>query len=274
MSTAHRLHQELIQICRRSCQVSLTAQWAKWIKHILTRVFKAFRILIQMKTSVLFSGHKKKGTVTWLPRINIALIRIQIARKLMLKAIYVQLQATKMCTARSKDQVRAQPSPTTQADKAPFVASWPSREWTISSNSSPKTSPRVTWPNNLPRYSNNKTCWAIWSNQSRSNWITVLQLSQKRSPKYWAERNMDQTRALIAHLKTSLRVVVETTATLSPKVLSASLIAVTATAFPSFRIFSRASRASQTSLLPCTNTKIKVWERKRNQLIWILKQFK
>jgi len=157
MSTARRLRQELIQICRRSCQVSLTAQWAKWIKHILTRAFKAFRTHILTRILVLFSGHKKKGTVTWPPRINIALIRIQIAKKLMLKAIYVQPQATKMCTVRSKDQVRAQPSPTTPVDKAPFAASWLSREWTIlitiSSNSSPKTSQhihktRATWTNN------------------------------------------------------------------------------------------------------------------------------
>ena len=123
MSTAPRHHQELIQIFRCSCQVSLTAQWAKWIKHILTRVFKVFRTLILTKTLVLFLGHKKKGTATWLPRINIALIKIQIARKLMVKDVYVLLQATKMRKARSKDQVRAQPSPTTQVDKAPFEAS-------------------------------------------------------------------------------------------------------------------------------------------------------
>lgn len=152
MSTARRLHRELIQICRRSCQVSLIAQSAKWIKHILTRAFKAYRTLILTRTLVLFSGHKKKETVTWPPRINIALIRIQIAHhqhtKLKLKAIYVQLQATKMYTIRSKDQVRAQPSPTTPVGKAPFAASWLSRGWTISSNSWPKTSQRVTCPNN------------------------------------------------------------------------------------------------------------------------------
>lgn len=273
MSTAHRLHQELIQICRCS-QVSLTARWAKWIKHILTRAFKAFRTLILTKTLVLFSGHKKKGTAIWPPRINIAHIRIQIARKLMLKAISVQLQATRMCTTRSKGQVRAQPSPTTQVDKAPFAASWLSRGSTTSSNSSPKTSPRATWTNSWQRFSNNKTYSAIWSNQSRSNWTTVLHLCQKRSPKYWAERNMDQTRAPTAHLKTSLRVVEETMATLSLRVLSASSIAVIVTAFRSFPIFNRASRASQTSLWPCTNTKTKVWERRRNQLTWILKQFK
>ena len=122
-STVHRLHQVLIQICRCSCQVSLTAQWVKWIKHILIRVFKAFRTFILTRTLTLFSDRKKKGTVIWPPRINTALIRIQIARKLTLKAIYVQPQATKTPTARSKDQVRAQPSPTTQVDKAPFVAS-------------------------------------------------------------------------------------------------------------------------------------------------------
>lgn len=100
------------------------------------------------------------------------------------------------------------------------------------------------------------------------------QSSQRRSPKCWAGRNMDQTRAPIVHLKTSLRVVVETTATPSPRVPSASLTAVTATASPSSQIFSRASKASLISLLPCTSTKIRVWERKRNQPIWILRQSK
>ena len=172
--TARHLHQVLTKTCRRNCQVSKRAQWAKWIKHILTRVFKAFRILILTKTSVLFSGHKKRGTVTWPPRINIAHIRIQIDRNLTLKVIYVLLPATRMFKARSKGQARARLWPTTQVGKVPFEASWLSRESTISSSSWRKTSPRATWPNNLRRFSNNKTFWAIWSNRSRSTGIMVL----------------------------------------------------------------------------------------------------
>lgn len=174
-STAHHHHLELIQICRRSYQVSLRALWVKWIKRILTRAFTAFKIRILTRTSALSSDRKRKRTAIWRPRINIALIRIQTAIKLMLKAICVQLPATKICTARSKDQVRAQPSPTTQVDRAPFARSWPSKEWTTFSNSSPRTSPRVTWTNSWPRSSNNRTYWAIWSNPNRGNWTMVLQ---------------------------------------------------------------------------------------------------
>ena len=208
MDTARHLHQVLIQTCRRNCQVSQTAQSAKWIKHILTRVYKAFRILILTKTSVLFSGHKMRGTVTWPPRINIVHIRIQIDKNQTPKVVYVLLQATRMCTTRSKDQARAQLWPTTQVGKVHFEASWLNRESTIFSSSWPKTSPRATWLNSLRRFSNNKTFWATWSNRSRSMGTVVHQLCQRRSPKCWVGRNMDQTRALIAHLKTSPRVVV------------------------------------------------------------------